>query len=240
MHAPLKSTDEHGVTQHALASGPWAWIILTAPYAFVTGARYFSRRALTRGEQESVYAEITQLMRNLHVVEKEIPPTYEDYLARFDEIIEHTLVAHPTAFEFLAVSRSVPPPPWLARLLWPLWRVAAFVPGRLQHFVIVGTLPDAARTKLGLSWTAADERKLRLLGRLVAGVVPVLPERIRYFPIRLPCPQSPPRQRITPPIPGPPPDLTVTRCQQADSEPIRPPRPATNPCLRSRTASVGR
>lgn len=183
MHAPLKSTDADGVTHHALASGPWAWIILTSPYAFTTGARYFSRRALSSAERESVYAEVKQLMRNLHVVEKEIPPTYDDYLARFDEIVETTLVAHPTVYDFLAASRTIPPPPKLPRVLRPLWRAVALVPGRLQHFVTVGTLPEAARAKLDLTWTAADERKLRVLGRVVATVVPLLPERLRYFPI---------------------------------------------------------
>ncbi|MDI2027712.1 oxygenase MpaB family protein [Saccharopolyspora sp. TS4A08] len=183
MHAPLKSTDADGVTHHALASGPWAWIILTSPYAFTTGARYFSRRPLSAAERESVYAEIKQLMRNLHVVEKEIPPTYDDYLARFDEILDHTLVAHPAVHDFLATSRTIPPPPKLPRPLRPLWRAAAFLPGKLQHFVTVGTLPETARAKLGLTWTDSDERKLRRLGRVIATIVPLLPERLRYFPI---------------------------------------------------------
>ncbi|RRO20668.1 DUF2236 domain-containing protein [Saccharopolyspora rhizosphaerae] len=183
MHAPLKSTDAAGVTHHALASGPWAWITLTAPYAFTTGARYFSRRPLAAVERESVYGELKQLMRNLHVVEKEIPPTYDDYLARFDEIVKSPLVAHPTVHDFLRASRTIPPPLTVPRVLRPLWRAAAHLPGRLQHFVTVGTLPEAARAKLGLNWTRSDERKLRLLGRVIAAVVPLLPERLRYFPI---------------------------------------------------------
>ena len=40
LHAPLKSTVD-GVTHTALASGPYAWIILTAPYAYETGARLY-------------------------------------------------------------------------------------------------------------------------------------------------------------------------------------------------------
>jgi len=182
-HAPLRTTDADGVTHSALASGPWAWILLTSPYAYETSARYFSRRPLTRAEAAAFYAEVRQLMRNLHVAEKEIPPTYEAYRARFDDVLAHTLVAHPTVYEFLRATRRIPPPPAWPAALRPVWRTLAYLPGRVQHFVTVGTLPPRARTILGLPWTDADERRLRRLGRVVGLVVPLLPERLRYFPI---------------------------------------------------------
>ena len=183
LHAPLRTTDAAGVTHKALASEPWAWIILTAPYAFTTAARYFSRKPLRPGEAEDFYAEIQQLARNLHVAEKEIPPTYDAYLKRFDDVLEHTLVAHPTAYEFLSTTLRVPPPPTLPAMLRPAWRAAAYLPGRLQHFVTVGSLPPRARSILGLRWTDQDERRLRRFGRLVATVMTLLPERLRYYPI---------------------------------------------------------
>jgi len=183
LHAPLRSTGADGATHKALASGPWAWIILTAPYANTVAARYFALRPLSRAAQEAFYVEIQQLARNLHVAEKEIPPTYAEYLAHFEDTLANTLVAHPTAFEFLATTRRVPPPTALPSMLRPLWRVAASVPGRLQLFVTVGTLPPRARALLDLSWTSRDERLLRLLGRTVALTMAVLPERLRYFPI---------------------------------------------------------
>jgi uncharacterized protein (DUF2236 family) len=182
LHAPLKSTVD-GTTYTALASGPWAWIILTSPYAYTVGARYFSRQRLSRVDEEAFYAEVVQLARNLHVAEKEIPPTYDAYLKYFDDMLDHTLVAHRTAYEFLAGTRRIPPPPALPKALRPLWRIATDVPGRVQHFVTVGTLPEKAREILGLTWTARDEKALRLLGSVVGRVVPLLPERLRYFPI---------------------------------------------------------
>jgi uncharacterized protein (DUF2236 family) len=182
LHAPLKSTVD-GVTYKALESGPWAWIILTAPYAYTAGARYFSRQRLSRVDEEAFYAEIVQLARNLHVAEKEIPPTYDAYLKYFADMLDNTLVAHRTAYEFLAGTRRIPPPPTFPRALRPLWRVAMDVPGRVQRFVTVGTLPGKAREILGLKWTDRDEQMLRLLGYVVGRVVPLLPERLRYFPI---------------------------------------------------------
>lgn len=183
LHAPLRATDAAGVTHKALASEPWAWIILTAPYAFTAAARYFSLRPLRPGDAEDFYAEVQQLARNLHVAEKEIPPTYDAYLKRFDDVLEHKLVAHPTVYEFLETTRRVPPPATWPAVLRPVWRAAAYLPGRLQLFVTVGTLPPQAREILGLAWTARDERRLRLLGRVVALAMTVLPERLRYYPI---------------------------------------------------------
>lgn len=182
LHAPLKSTVD-GVTHKALAAGPYAWIILTAPYAYEAGARYFSGKPLSPEDAEAFYAEIVQLARNLHVAEKEIPPTYDAYRKYFDDMLDHTLVAHRTAYEFLAGTRRIPPPPALPRLARPLWRVAMDVPGRLQHFVTVGTLPEKAREILGLTWTRRDEQVLRALGFAVGRLLPLLPERLRYFPI---------------------------------------------------------
>lgn len=182
LHAPLKSTVD-GVTHKALESGPWAWIILTAPYAYAIGAKYFTRRPLSRVEEEEFYAEIVQVARNLHVAEKEIPPTYDAYLKYFADMLDNTLVAHQTAYEFLAGTRRVPPPLALPTMLRPLWRLATDVPGRLQYFVTVGTLPPKAREILGLTWTARDEKALRRLGFVVGRLVPLLPERLRYLPI---------------------------------------------------------
>lgn len=183
MHAPLSSTDADGTTHHALSSGPWAWVILSAPFSAVTAARYFSRKRYTPAECERMYQEFVQLMRNLHVQEKQIPSTYEDYLVEFDRIIDEVLVAHPTAYAFLETNKHLPPPPGTASALRPLWRLALHYPGKVQYFVTVGTLPPKARDKLGLRWTERDERLLLALGAVVSVVVELLPERLRYFPI---------------------------------------------------------
>lgn len=183
MHARLNSVDADGVRHTALSSRPWAWILLTGVYAFVEGAKYFGSRPLTEEEKEAYYQEHVQLMRNFSVAEKEIPASYPDFVAHFEDTVAHHLRDTRVARDFLAVSRRVPPPPALPRALRPLWRAVTFLPGRLQHFVTVGTTPPEARRILGLEWTERDERALRALGKVVAATVPLLPERLRYFPI---------------------------------------------------------
>ncbi|MFI9509647.1 oxygenase MpaB family protein [Nocardia sp. NPDC052566] len=183
MHASLNTTDAHGVRHTALSSAPWAWVLHTGTFAFTENAKYFSRRPLTSAEKEAYYQETVQLMRNFSVAPKEIPENFAAFEKFFAEVLEHRLVATGTARDFLKVSRSIAPPKQLPRVLAPVWRRAVAPIGSLQHFVTVGTTPEVARRKLGLEWTEADERKLRAIGWLIARLVPLLPERLRYFPI---------------------------------------------------------
>jgi uncharacterized protein (DUF2236 family) len=183
MHARLNSVDAHGVRHTALSSAPWAWVMQTGVYSMVESSKYFSRRPLTPADKEVLYQESTQVWRNLGVIEKEIPPTYPELVAHVEKVVDERLYASTVSRDFLAVTRKAPPPSWLPRLASPLWRLALTPIGGVQYFVLIGTLPEGARRKLGINWTARDEVLLRVLGKAVAYTVPLLPERLRYFPI---------------------------------------------------------
>lgn len=183
MHASLNTTAADGTRHTALSSGPWAWVLHTGTFAFTESAEYFSRRPLNAAEKEAYYQETVQLMRNFSVAPKEIPANYAEFEKFFADMVENHLVATGTARDYLKVIRSVAPPKQLPRLFAPVWRRAVAPLGWLQYFVTVGTTPEPARRKLGLTWTESDERKLRALGFLIARLVPLLPERLRYFPI---------------------------------------------------------
>ncbi|WP_194814990.1 oxygenase MpaB family protein [Nocardia sp. XZ_19_385] len=183
MHATLNTTDEAGFKHQALASGPWAWVLHTGTFAFTENAKYFARRPLTYAEKEAYYQETLQMMRNFSVAPKEIPADFAAFEKFFADMVENHLEATGTARDYLRVIQSVAPPKQLPRMLTPLWRAAVAPVGKLQYFVTVGTTPEPARRKLGLTWSEADERKLRALGWLIARLVPLLPERLRYFPI---------------------------------------------------------
>ncbi|MGO4615477.1 oxygenase MpaB family protein [Nocardia sp. 2YAB30] len=183
LHVSLNTTDADGVRHTALSSGPWAWVLHTGTFALTESAEYFSRRPLTTAEKEAYFQETLQLMRNFSVPPNEIPASYAEFETFFADTVANHLVATDTARDYLRVIRSVAPPKQLSRALRPAWKWAVTPIGRLQYFVTVGTTPEVARQKLGLAWTSSDERKLRVLGWLIARTVPLLPERLRYFPI---------------------------------------------------------
>ncbi|BEK86775.1 oxygenase MpaB family protein [Nocardia seriolae] len=183
MHASLNSTDAQGVKHRALSSAPWAWVLHTGVFAFTEGNKYFSSDKLSDADKEAYYQETVQLMRNFSVAPKEIPATYAEWEPWFWNQVENHLEATNVAYDYLKVIRKIAPPKQIPRPLHPAWRAVTNPVVRLQYFFTVGTTPDVVRDKLGLEWTAKDERALRALGWLIGRTVPMLPERIRYFPI---------------------------------------------------------
>ena len=183
MHSTLNAVDDQGVRHTALSSGPWAWVLLTGVHAFTEGAKYFGAGRLDPAEVEVMYDEMKQLMRGFKVAEKEIPPTYQEFVRFFDAKVAEQLDTNIVAQDFLVGVRHPRPPRGTPRLLKPVWRRLTNPLGYVQHRSVVGPLPEVARQKLGLSWTRSQELQLRTFGKVVALTVPLLPERLRYFPI---------------------------------------------------------
>lgn len=180
MHSTLEAVDANGVRHTALSSGPWAWVLLTGVHAYTEGAKYFGDG---EGDVEALYTEMKQLMRGFKVAEKEIPPTYADFVRFFENKIVHDLQNNVVAQDFLVGIRRPAPPLGTPRLLRPVWKALINPIGYVQHLATVGTVPAVAREKLGITWTARQERQLRLIGKVTSRLVPLLPERLRYFPI---------------------------------------------------------
>ncbi|MBL1074394.1 DUF2236 domain-containing protein [Nocardia sp. 2] len=183
MHATLNTTDAQGTKHQALSSAPWAWVLHTGVFAFVEGNKYFSDKPLTEADKESYYQEVVQLMRNFQVAPKEIPASFAEWEPWFYDQVDNHLQVTGTAYDYLKVIRSITPPRQVPAPLHPVWRAVTRPVGRLQYFFTVGTTPQNIREKLGLEWTAKDERTLRALGWVIGRTVPMLPERVRYFPI---------------------------------------------------------
>ncbi|MFG1704478.1 oxygenase MpaB family protein [Nonomuraea sp. M3C6] len=182
LHKPICGVDERGRPYHALNGEAWAWVHLTLFERFIVLNRYFGT-PFTVEQERRLYAESRQLGAILRVPERELPADLEAFWRYFDDMVAHRLEPHPTALDVLSVLRGTPAPPGLPRPLRRLWTPVGASSGEFNHFVTVGTLPPAVRKKLGLRWTAREERRLRHLGHAVAMLTPRLPERLRYMPI---------------------------------------------------------
>ncbi len=183
MHKDLSAVDAYGKRHHALTAEPWAWVPLTAFHAITSYSRYFLPRPLTEAQLEQAYAEVLRMCRILQVREDLLPPTPAAFWAYYDGMISRTLIDHPTAHDVLDLAARTPPPPMLPAPLRRLWRPAGALGGEINRLVMVGTLPPAARAKLGLSWSGFDERRLRAIGTVLGRANAVLPERAKYLDI---------------------------------------------------------
>ncbi|MCK2212914.1 DUF2236 domain-containing protein [Actinomadura sp. ATCC 31491] len=182
IHRPISGVDERGRAYHALNGEAWAWVHLTLFERFVTLSRCFGT-PLTGDAQRRLYEESRQLGRILRVPEREMPEDLDAYWHYLDRMVAERLEPHPTALDVLAAVRGTPVPPGLPAPLRRLWPPVGAGAGEFSHFLTVGTLPAAVRDKLGLRWTAREERRLRRVGHAVAVLTPRLPERLRYMPI---------------------------------------------------------
>jgi uncharacterized protein (DUF2236 family) len=182
LHRPISGVDEQGRHYHALSGEAWAWVHLSLFERFIALNRYFGT-PFTPEQERRLYGESLRLGAILRVPEREMPRDLDGFWKYFDEMVADRLEAHPTALDVLAAMRGTPAPPGLPVALRRLWTPVGMGAGQFNHFVTVGTLPSAVRRKLGLHWTAREERRLRHLGHAVAMLTPRLPERLRYMPI---------------------------------------------------------
>ncbi|MEU0566371.1 oxygenase MpaB family protein [Nonomuraea sp. NPDC005983] len=182
LHRPISGVDGQGRSYHALNGEAWAWVHLSLFERFVALNRWFGT-PYTAEQERLLYEESRQLGRILRVPDREVPPDLPAFWRYFDDMVADRLEPHQTALDVLGVLRGTPTLPGLPRPLRRLWAPVGAGAGEFNYFVAVGTLPPAVREKLGLRWTARDERRLRHLGRAVAALMPRLPERLRYLPI---------------------------------------------------------
>jgi uncharacterized protein (DUF2236 family) len=184
LHKPLKGRDPDGRAYSALNPEAWSWVPLSAYPAFLTQCRLFGE-PLDERDQERLYAEIQNLCRIFGIRERHIPPTVAAFWDYYDTMVSTRLVDGPYMQQLLALTAAPPQPPGLPRPLLPLWHTAGPLLGRGNAWLVRGVLPAEVRDILSLTWTARDERRLRLLGQLIRHTMRLAPEPLRYAPMPL-------------------------------------------------------
>lgn len=161
LHAAIRGFDEHGERYSALDPEAYAWVHATA---FVTAVKInplVRGRALTRREEDELYAETLQLGEILRVPSHLMPQSTGEYWDMYHTTVREQLRRTKVAAELLAMVQMPSPPlplPQLWRALsWPARRAA----GHVLEFVTVGGLTSDARAVLGVGWTPAQNAQLR-------------------------------------------------------------------------------
>ncbi|MFD4585249.1 oxygenase MpaB family protein [Streptomyces sp. NPDC058423] len=185
LHRDIQGTDGRGRRYHALAPENYAWVHATGFPVHHHAIRYLYR-PFTEAQERRLYEEWLRVGRVLGIRDRDMPGTIEEFWPYYRSVLADELEATAVVRELLATDVRLPPPALgpppvrlLLRLCWPLV-LPRFL--RLRRFLTVGLMPPDAREAIGLSWTDAQERRLRRLGRVVRVVVPLLPERLRFLP----------------------------------------------------------
>ncbi len=123
-----------------------------------------SPRRLTRSEQQQLYAETVTWYRRYGVSDRVVPPTLEDFWARFEHICAHVLELTPAVSWVLDPSTN-PKPSQAPGLPGPFSifdGLVAQLGADVLRLLVFGSMPDIVRRRFEFSWSNLD--RLRYVG----------------------------------------------------------------------------
>lgn len=178
-HRDIKGIDSKGNRYHALNPDVYWWTHAT----FIEVMIEFNERCgvpLTLAEKDQLIKEGVTWWRRYGLSDRPAVDNYADFEAYWNHMLDNVLERNATTDYALAAGREkVPPPPQVPT--W-LWRIVRRPTMEFSVWLTNAFMPPRARETLGLTWTARDERRLRLLIGVVRRTWPLMPERVRYLP----------------------------------------------------------
>jgi len=178
MHKRIKGTTPGGEPYHALEPGAYAWVHATLAYSIVHGSALLARPMSAR-TVEDFYAGWRRSGRLIGIRERDLPPTWAAFGEYFDRMVAERLERTQAVGEVLESIAAPVQPPLPFPLSRGVWRVARYPAARQTTLITAGLLPGPLRERLGIPWTRAKERELRLLGAASRASTPLLPRRVR-------------------------------------------------------------
>ncbi|MCG8533717.1 MAG: DUF2236 domain-containing protein [Pseudomonadales bacterium] len=185
MHRSIKGTNDKGEKYHALDPEAYAWVHMTGYDALLRLYKFFTNHKPTPKERAMLFEEWKAMGTMLGIINKSLPQTEEEYWERYNYIIEERLVHGPVLDDLLDplfVFKNYPKPP-KSKMPQPVWKVLAFIIGYTQHKVIVATLPENFRDKIGLKYSKLDKVMFETFAWMVRTFYPMLAEEKQYIPM---------------------------------------------------------
>jgi uncharacterized protein (DUF2236 family) len=177
MHKRIKGVKPDGERYHALEPEAYAWVHATLVHSIVRGHELLGR-PMSRPDVERLYAEWRLSGELIGVRERDLPESWQEFGAYFDAMVAGRLERTAAVDEVLE-ALSEPTRPGLRFLPHAAWRVARIPAARQTDLVTGGLLGSELRARLGVPWSRARERELRLLAGASRAVTPLLPRTLR-------------------------------------------------------------
>jgi len=158
-HPEIKGTDHHGNRYHALDPDVFWWAHATFTWEFFRARELYIARPLRRAEQVQLYAESVTWYRRYGVSDRVVPPTLDDFWARFDDICRHELELTPAVRWVLDPSTNPGARAEEVRLpglLAPLSGLANHVGSEVLRILVYGAMPDIVRRRFDFAWSNRD------------------------------------------------------------------------------------
>lgn len=184
LHRSIKGTDKDGKKYHALDPEAYAWVHMTGYDAMLRLYRFFSNHRLSPKEKAVLFEEWKAMGTMLGIIDKTLPQTEEEYWEKFNYIVNERLEKGPVLDELLDplfIFKYYPKPP-KSNMPDFLWKAIAFMWGVIQSKIILATLPESFRDKIGLKYGKLDQLFFAVFSWSVRTFFPMLPEKSQYMP----------------------------------------------------------
>lgn len=185
MHQPITmKSATTGKQISALNPEAYQWVIATGYIVNAQAGRLLIGREFTDAEKQELLRDNRRLARLLHVPMRGYPETQQEMTDYFEAMID-TLQGTPQALQLMhdLQAGKVDLPPAFPKALAPLARASVLPAIRLNYLSIVGLLDPRLREKLGVTWSAKEERQLSRRYTAIRTAYRVLPDRLTYFPL---------------------------------------------------------
>jgi uncharacterized protein (DUF2236 family) len=179
-HDTITGEDNLGRRYHALSPDLFYWAHATFFMGTVTLADRLGG-GLSEAEKQQLFDEHVCWYALYGMGVQCVPEDWVSFQRYWDHMCAEVLEDNWATRAVLDLRRIGRPPsvPWLPRPVWALLRPLVVRP---LVWLTVGLYPPVVRTRLGYPWSAADERRLRLLGALLNALWRLIPHDWRYHP----------------------------------------------------------
>ncbi|HET8708430.1 MAG TPA: oxygenase MpaB family protein [Pseudomonadales bacterium] len=183
LHRSIKGTNEAGQKYHALDPEAYAWVHMTGYDALLRLYRFFSNHKLTGKEKAALFEEWKAMGTMLGIVDKTLPQTEEEYWQRYNYILNERLIKGPVLDDLLDplyVFKYYPKPP-NSNMPNAVWKGVALLLGLTQYNIILATLPEPFRDRIGLKYGLVNKLFFNSFAFMVKTFFPMLPEKRQYM-----------------------------------------------------------
>jgi len=178
LHLDIKGVDSAGRRFHALDPETFWWAHATFTWhMFRTAELFFPAGALTPADQERLYGETVTWYGRYGVSMRPVPPDYRSFQDAFATFCAERLEMTPPAARCIEIARTdgigaVPfVPSFAIRMGRPVLR-------RLGTRIAIGCLPAPVRERLGIEWSAAEQRGFDRMATRIRIMTRPLPRRV--------------------------------------------------------------
>ncbi|WP_319430903.1 oxygenase MpaB family protein [Mycobacterium sp. RTGN5] len=185
LHKPITmKSAETGRQISALNPEAYQWVIATGYIVNAEAGRLMIGREFNTAEKDELLRDNRRLARLLHVPMRGYPETQQEMADYYEAMID-TLQGTPQALSLIEDLKigKVEVPPSTPKPVAALAQAALKPALRLNYLSIVGLLDPRLREKLGVTWSADEERQLTRRYTAIRTAYRVLPERLTYFPL---------------------------------------------------------